>query len=71
MGEPLSMEPINRQDRDIAQTATARTLELVAEWLGDCATDGSHNYGAMSRAARELRSGAFDAWLKERETRGG
>lgn len=61
---------------DLVQAATARTLELVAEWLRKEANGYVKNElraqaMALRIAAREIDSGAFDAWCKERETRGG
>ena len=72
------------------QADTARTLELVAEWLkhkaqlhhrlaieakeaGDrevMSTHSSISHTCLSNA-RDMEDGAFVAWLKEREGRGG
>lgn len=64
------------RERDVA--ATARTLELVAEWLRaealavreSGAITGPEWCDALRSAAMRVESGAFAAWLKERETRG-
>lgn len=58
--------------------ATARTLELVAEWLRaealavreSGAITGPEWCDALRSAAMRVESGAFAAWLKEREGRG-
>ena len=62
----------------LVEDATARTLELVAEWLRaealavreSGAITGPEWCDALRSAAMRVESGAFAAWLKERETRG-
>ena len=54
--------------RKVWEAATARTLELVAEWWGDLAEHAALAESAEERrqAAIALRSTAFAAWLEDR-----
>lgn len=71
--EAERLECEERSVQDQIDRATARTLELVAEWLEYEAGRASLTESAEERRqiAIALRSGEFDAWLKEREERGG